>query len=139
MAGLFKEDRTTYYGTPSSGGGTSFSGSAKDVTYDDTETKLGAKNVQDAIGKLSEEFNEFSGTVEVTSYLPEKENTVLTINPKAEEVNVYTAEEVDEKIKTLNLYIISTFEELKTLISNNETDAAVALLDNAILDLSTLV
>ena len=30
-----------------------FSGSAKDVTYDDTETKLGATNVQDAVGKLS--------------------------------------------------------------------------------------
>lgn len=53
---LFKEDGTTYYGTPSGGGGTSFSGSAKDVTYDDTETKLGAENVQDAIGKLSEEI-----------------------------------------------------------------------------------
>lgn len=53
---LFKEDGTTYYGTPSSGGGTSFSGSAKDVTYDDTETKLGAENVQDAIGKLSEDI-----------------------------------------------------------------------------------
>lgn len=53
---LFKEDGTTYYGTPSSGGGTSFSGSAKDVKYDDTETKLGAENVQDAIGKLSEDI-----------------------------------------------------------------------------------
>lgn len=35
-----------------------FSGSAKDVTYDDTETKLGATNVQDAVGKLSEEVND---------------------------------------------------------------------------------
>lgn len=35
-----------------------FSGSAKDVTYDDTETKLGATNVQDAVGKLSEHIND---------------------------------------------------------------------------------
>ena len=34
-----------------------FSGSAKDVTYDDTETKLGATNVQDAVGKLSATIN----------------------------------------------------------------------------------
>lgn len=65
---LFKEDGTTYYGTPSIGGGTSFSGSAKDVTYDDTETKLGAENVQDAIGKLSKENvdHEADETVHVT-------------------------------------------------------------------------
>lgn len=37
------------------GGGTSFSGSASDVTYDDAETKLGATNIQDAVGKLSEQ------------------------------------------------------------------------------------
>ena len=35
-----------------------FSGSAKDVTYDDTETKLGATNVQDAFGKLSATVND---------------------------------------------------------------------------------
>lgn len=39
-------------------GGSSFSGSAKDVTYDDTETKLGADNVQDVIGKLSETIDD---------------------------------------------------------------------------------
>lgn len=36
--------------------GSSFSGKASDVTYDDTETKLGADNVQDAISKVSEEI-----------------------------------------------------------------------------------
>lgn len=35
--------------------GTSFSGSAKDVTYDDSKTQLGADNVQEAIGKVSEQ------------------------------------------------------------------------------------
>ena len=56
---LFREDGTTYYGTPSSG-------SAKDVTYDDAETKLGAENVQDAIGKLSEEIDDIG--VNANSY-----------------------------------------------------------------------
>lgn len=36
-------------------GGSSFSGKASDVSYDDTETKLGVDNVQDAISKVSEE------------------------------------------------------------------------------------
>lgn len=39
-------------------GGSSFSGKASDVSYDDTETKLGVDNVQDAISKVSKEvFN----------------------------------------------------------------------------------
>ena len=38
------------------GEGSFFSGDASDVTYDDTETKLGADNVQDVIGKLSEQI-----------------------------------------------------------------------------------
>lgn len=42
------------------------------------------------------------GTVEITSGEPEKENTVLTINPEAEEVNIYTAEEIDEKLSKIN-------------------------------------
>lgn len=35
-------------------------------------------------------------------------------------------------------FVISVFEQLKQLIQNGETDSAVALLDSAILDLSTL-
>lgn len=74
---LFKEDGTTYYGTPSSGGGTSFSGSAKDVTYDDTETKLGAENVQDAIGKLSEEKVDLPKDAEGNLIAPTEGQTLL--------------------------------------------------------------
>lgn len=37
-------------------GGSYFSGKASDVSYDDTKTKLGVDNVQDAIGKVSEEI-----------------------------------------------------------------------------------
>ena len=33
--------------------------------------------------------------VEITSSAPEKEGTVLTVNPNAEEINIYTAEEID--------------------------------------------
>ena len=44
----------SFYG--GKGENSSFSGSAKDVTYDDTETKLGATNVQDAVGKLQEQI-----------------------------------------------------------------------------------
>lgn len=39
------------------GGGSSFSGNASDVSYDDTETKLGATNVQEAVGRLSDTVN----------------------------------------------------------------------------------
>ena len=50
-----------------------FSGSAKDVTYDDTETKLGADNVQDAVGKLQATVNDKLDS----SKLPEAVNTAL--------------------------------------------------------------
>ena len=51
-----------------SGGGT-FSGSAKDVTYDDSKTQLGATNVQDAIGKVSEQKVDNPSTGEVGQIL----------------------------------------------------------------------
>lgn len=47
-------------------------------------------------------------------------------------INDLTSEKVDKS------YIITVFEELKTAIQNGETEAAVAVLDNAILDLSIL-
>lgn len=37
------------------------------------------------------------GTVEITSGEPVKKKTVLTLNPDSEEVNLYTAEEIDNK------------------------------------------
>lgn len=45
------------------GGGTSFSGNAADVTYDDEKSKLGAKNAQEAIDKLSEEIVDYKNYV----------------------------------------------------------------------------
>lgn len=49
--------------------------------------------------------NEFCGTVEITDKDPVKKSTVLTISPSEEEVNVYTAEEVDEMVEGLREYV----------------------------------
>ena len=46
---------------------------------------------------VTKEFNTFAGSVEITSTEPVKEKTVLTLNPDAEEINLYTAEEIDNK------------------------------------------
>lgn len=51
---------------------------------------------------------------------------------------------IDNEINNLSLnkadknYVITVFEELKTLIQNGKTDSAIAVLDEAILDLTTL-
>lgn len=54
-------------------GGSSFSGKASDITYDDTETKLGVDNVQDAISKVSEEIidqrSQLDGKQPIGNYL----------------------------------------------------------------------
>lgn len=50
----------------------------------------------------------------------------------SEEVSKLSEEKADKE------YVVSVFEELKRLLQNGETDSAIALLDSAILDLSTL-
>ena len=45
--------------------------------------------------EIDNKFDNLGGTVEITSGEPEHDSTVLTINTEAEEVKVYTAEEVD--------------------------------------------
>ena len=57
-----------------------------------------AEDINQKLGKV----DKLGGTVEITSGVPTKENTVLTIDPTAEEVNMYTAPEVDEKIAELD-------------------------------------
>lgn len=54
------------------------------------------------VGKIEETIEEFGGTVEVTSGMPQKERTVLTINPDSEEINLYTAEETDRLMEELS-------------------------------------
>lgn len=58
----------------------------------------------------------------------------------AEEVGAPTKEEFDEFVlnKADKSYVVSVFEELKKLILEGDNDGAVAVLDKAILDLSTL-
>ena len=50
-----------------------------------------------------------------------------------------TLSEVDDRVNQLQNTVISVFEELKTLILNGENDSAIAVLDNAILDVSKLL
>lgn len=66
----------------------------------------------------------------------------------------YTAKEINEKLaqvgtnkeeigklsqeKADKSYVVSVFEQLKQLIQNGDIESAVAVLDEAILDLSTL-
>lgn len=90
-----------------------FSGSAKDVTYDDTETKLGATNVQDAFGKLSATVNDLkqNGTGSgVTTSMSESlwaivQKTAFAEQLTDEELNAFktawgiTEEEPDEPIE----------------------------------------
>ena len=62
-------------------------------------TILNSTNLEIPTSKaVLDALNNFGGTVEITNGNPEKENTVLTINPEADEVNVYTVEEVDVKL-----------------------------------------
>ena len=46
--------------------------------------------------------------VEITSSTPEKEGTVLTVNPNSEKINLYTAEETDAKLKDLGTVEITS-------------------------------
>lgn len=51
------------------GGGTSFNGSAADVTYNNEKSKLDAENVQDALDKLQEEIVDLQTTLTGVSEL----------------------------------------------------------------------
>ena len=44
---------------------------------------------------ITKELNKFGGTVEITEGNPEKENTVLTINPNSESIDIYNVDEVN--------------------------------------------
>lgn len=134
---LFREDGTTYYGTPSSGGGTSFSGSAKDVTYDDKETKLGAENVQDAIGKLSEEKADQTAIPTKTSQLT-NDSGFLTEKPTytASEVGADASGTAQTKVSEHNVSEES-HSDIRLLISNL-TNKINGILDSEDVDLDQL-
>lgn len=65
--------------------------------------------------------------------------TGLEINEKLKQVETNTSNiDALSEDKADKSYVVSVFEQLKQLIQNGEIDSAVALLDSAILDLSTL-
>lgn len=82
---------------------------AKDGGYTGTEKEFAQK--------LAEEI----GGVEITDGEPTKESTVMTLNPNAEEVNLYTAEEIDEMLQNLPsgewkiLHDITTTEDVSVI------------------------
>ena len=65
------------------------------------EMEMTAESIIDALGYTPADEADISGGVEITSGDPEKDNTVLTIDPNAEDENVYTAEETDGKFDEL--------------------------------------
>lgn len=62
---------------------------------------IGAASEEDVSKTIEHVVNDFGGTVEVTSGLPQKEQTVLTVDPDGDEVNLYTAEEIDGMMEEL--------------------------------------
>lgn len=102
--------------------------------YPNNETLMA---VIDAIDETKANKDELSGTVEITSGNPEKENTVLTINPGADEVNVYTVEEVDEMIASIDGGVFSgdassiPYDDTETQFGiNNVQDAIGQIIEN---------
>ncbi len=75
----------------------------------DSELSLDSKHpvenrvITQKIYDLESEMEDVSGTVEITDGNPQKEGTVLTLNPNAEEVFVYTAEEIRQLFSNPNL------------------------------------
>lgn len=80
------------------------------------EEKTQARTNIDAASR--DEVEQLSGTVEITNSNPEKRNTVLTVNPNANEVKIYTAEEVDDLVGGLS-------EQIKNLPSGGNGTSKV--------------
>ena len=50
---------------------------------------------------LENRFDQLGGTIEITDKEPEKDNTVMVINPNPSEIKVYTVDEVDAMMNKL--------------------------------------
>ena len=88
---------------------------AKAGGYTGTEAEFAQKMAEEnptkeEFNKLSEEISDLKengnvgtdfGGVEITDGEPTKETTVMTLNPNAEEVHLYTAEEIDAMFNAL--------------------------------------
>ena len=77
------------------------------------------------IGAVDE--SKISGTVEVTSGAPTKEKTVMTVDPSAETVNVYTVEEVNN---ILNYY--SKKSDLPTIVQEAGNSESLVMSQKAV-------
>ena len=100
-----------------SGGG----GGGSSITVDSDLSDTSTNPIQNQA--VTKEFNKFGGTVEITAGEPTKENTVLTVNPNGETVNIYTAEEVDAIKEKLDAKVDTMFgtyvDEVAALIDEN--------------------
>lgn len=63
---------------------------------------IGAMSESDVSKAIEDHMDDFGGTVEITSGLPQKAQTVLTVDPGDVTVNLYTAEEIDEMVGGLS-------------------------------------
>lgn len=109
----------SFYG--GEGGGYSFSGSASDVTYDDTETNLGATNVQGAIGKLSATIDDLlenppSSGGATTEQITEIINTALAQAKESGEFNGKDGEDGYTPIKGTDYWTESDKAEIKSYV-----------------------
>lgn len=92
----------------------------KDISADNIESALGyspaddkdVSKLENRYTSLNDKMNKFGGTVEVTSSYPEKENTVLTIDPESEEIGIYSTVEIDHIVEEIR-------KEIQENIENN--------------------
>lgn len=87
--------------------------SAKSAEESAQNAAKSESNALEAAGVI----DKMGGTVEITDSNPTKENIVLTIDPTEQEVLLYTADEVDDKVQELK-ESISEIKEL--LVDGNE-------------------
>lgn len=75
-------------------------------SYESLEARIKALE-ENGGGNVGSDF----GGVEITDGEPTKETTVMTLNPNAEEVHLYTAEEIDAMKETWTTLFDTTLEE----------------------------
>lgn len=97
-----------------------------DVEYDEQGTALEFTRKNGDVKKIA------ISNVVVDEALSEKSTNPVQNKVVTKEMNRLSEEKADKS------YVVSVFEQLKQLILNGDIESAVAVLDEAILDLSTL-
>ena len=98
--------------------------------HNEYETKTNATNKYNELSAKIGESTGFDpdligGTVEITDGNPEKDATVLTVNPEAAEINVYTAEEVDGLIDANRICYTKGTKEITWLAESTGKSGAI--------------